>query len=50
MKKTINNQMAVAEKRYGKTTKGTAQKAKPKTTVRPTGSIKKPGIKVTVKW
>jgi hypothetical protein len=50
MKKTISERMAVAEKYHGKNKKIPAEKAKPKTTIRPKGSIKKPGFEVKVTW
>ncbi|NJM13636.1 MAG: hypothetical protein HC889_18835 [Synechococcaceae cyanobacterium SM1_2_3] len=49
-KSPVSDRMAKAEARYGKTTKGTAEKPRPKTTVKPTGSMKRPGIKVEHKW
>ena len=49
---SVADKFKKVEKRYSKTTKGTAQKAKPKVKVKPTGNPlkKKIGVKVEYKF
>lgn len=52
-KPSISDKAKAVEKRLGKTTKGTAEKARPSVKVKPSGtkpSRKQIGVKVTAKW
>lgn len=47
---TPSEKAAKVEKRLGKTTKGTAQKAKPKFKARPSGNPLKGKVGIKAKW
>ena len=50
---SVSDRMAVAEKRYGKTlgaSKGMKPTPKAKVTIKPSGSMKNPGIKAKKVW
>jgi len=49
-KQTPAQKAKMVEKRYGKTTKGTAEKVRPKTKVKPILKKGKIGFKSTTKW